>query len=120
MVYLDHNPEREPMRTPFDVPMFNSPRECVRWCVKVVRQRIEVSEPAKAWALAQLEAYRSGNWLGTNEKPKPRLRASVSRYDYALNNSPEITQLTQTLRRGSRSSGRKITLPKISKGKSDE
>lgn len=47
-------------------------------------------------------------------------RPAISRFGHQINKSPEITQLTQTLRRGSRSSGRKITLPKISKGKSDE
>lgn len=46
--------------------------------------------------------------------------APVSKYGYATHNSPEQTELTSVLRRGSRSSGRKITMLKISKGKSDE
>lgn len=47
-------------------------------------------------------------------------RPAVSKYGYATNNSPEQTELTSVLRRGSRSSGRKITMLEISKGKSDE
>lgn len=47
-------------------------------------------------------------------------RPAISKYGYATNNSPEQTELTSVLRRGSRSSGRKITMLKISPGKSDE
>lgn len=71
------------MRMPFDVPEFNTPRECKRWCVRVVRERITVSPAAKAWALAQLEAYRSDGWPGTDIKPIPKIAASVSRYGKA-------------------------------------
>lgn len=46
-------------------------------------------------------------------KPKPKRNPSVSKYDYPVHNSPEQTALRATLRRGSRSSGRKITLPKL-------
>lgn len=107
------------MAMPKGVPQFNEPIECQEWCMDVAMGRVTAPPAAKAWAIAQLHAYRFGNWPGTNEKPKPRLRPAISRFDYTRSNS-ESDPLKQVLRQGSRSSGRKITLPKISKGVSDE